>query len=299
MENGVKTTRVQEIKSGLYLVSTPLGNLGDISLRAKEVIKLASLVAAEDTRRSLKLLNFLDLKRPLISYREETHQKSWQKIHEVLKQDGIVALLTDAGSPAISDPGAALVREARSHGFSVFPIPGPSAVISALTASGFSLTGFTFAGFPPPKAGKRRSFLLGLKEIKHPIVFFEAPHRLEETLEDILSVFGQRKAFLAREMTKIHEEYLFLDLAGLLEDVRNNPRKGEITLVVEGSGSGTESLTEEPISIEELELKLRQDEKLIKDDPRPTTIVAKDWALSLSASRHDVYRIITKIRQED
>ncbi|MDR2199301.1 MAG: 16S rRNA (cytidine(1402)-2'-O)-methyltransferase [Deltaproteobacteria bacterium] len=229
LESGKKTA------PGLYLVPTPLGNLEDASFRALEVLRSSSLIAAEDTRRSVKLLNRFGISAPLISYREENHRRAWPIIREALEKGGVVSLLSDAGSPLISDPGAALVRECREAGFPVRPLPGPSAAVTALLASGFDCSSFCFLGFPPVKASARRRFFGTLKEIPRPLVFFEAPQRILPMAEDLLEVLGDRRALLAREMTKIHEEYRFGGLKELRDDLLRNPRVGEITMVVEGN----------------------------------------------------------------
>jgi 16S rRNA (cytidine1402-2'-O)-methyltransferase len=220
---------------GLYIVPTPLGNLGDLSRRAEGILRSASLAASEDTRRTVKLLNCLGIGLSQLSYREQNHASAWPRIREALARGRAVALLTDAGSPAVSDPGAALVRAAREAGFAVYPLPGPSAVTTALSASGFPAGSFTFCGFPPARSAARRRFLSGYRGLRHPLVLFEAPHRLAESLADLLEILGPRRAFVAREMTKLHEEFLAGRLDELLAEATERPRKGEITLVVEGA----------------------------------------------------------------
>jgi 16S rRNA (cytidine1402-2'-O)-methyltransferase len=285
----------QTLCPGLYLVPSPLGNLGDISQRAVNILKAATLIAAEDTRRSIKLLNHFQISVPLLSYREENHTRAWPKIRDTLKEDGIVVLLSDAGAPLISDPGALLVREARAEGYSIFPIPGPSAVVTALLASGFTLSGFTFAGFPPSKSNKRLAYFGSLKDLPHPVVFFVAPHHLTQTLEDLYSVFGERKVLLAREMTKIHEEYLLSDLSFLIKDATLNPRKGEITLVVEGIRKEG-SVKEDALDPEGEFFKNRD---LILSDLRPSKILAEEWAARLGAPKRLLYRLIVELRDKE
>jgi 16S rRNA (cytidine1402-2'-O)-methyltransferase len=217
---------------GLYLLPSPLGNLGDLSLRACRILSAADLIAAEDTRRTLKLLNHLNLKKTLVSYREQNHNLIWPKILSRLRDKQVVALISDAGSPAIADPGAKLVREARKEGFDIFPIPGPSAVITALMACGFPISSFTFGGFLPSKASQRRLRLSALKDLNQVLVFFESPHRLVRSVSDMAEILGPRQALMAREMTKLHEEYLYLTLDELLAELTANPRRGEVTLVI-------------------------------------------------------------------
>lgn len=274
---------------GLYLVPSPLGNLGDLTLRVIETLKHADLVVAEDTRRTLKLLNHLNIRRPLLSYREQNHQRVWPRIAEVLQNNGRVALVTDAGSPAVSDPGADLTRAAREAGFQIIPLPGPSAVITALTASGFCADRFTFAGFIPSRTKERRDFLKAL--IQHPwtLVFFETPHRLAESLADLAEAFGPRPALLAREMTKMHEEYLATDLAALAEEVDARPRKGEITLVVSG---WTDTGEKPPLNLERLR-------ELARTDLRPTKVLAAELAEEYDRGRGEIYQLLLAARRQD
>lgn len=277
------------LPGGLYLAPSPLGNLGDLSRRVAETLEAADLVAAEDTRRSLKLLNHLGLNRPLISYRQQNHQRAWPQIAAVLAEGGRVVLLTDAGAPGVSDPGAELVRAARAEGFSIIPLPGPSAVVTALMASGFSADRFTFAGFIPARPKERRDFLAGLSGHQWTLVFFEAPHRLAESLADLAAAFGPRPALLAREMTKIHEEYLSADLAALAADVAARPRKGEITLVVEGfRDDGAKA----PLDLDRLEA-------LARSDPRPTKVLAAELAAETGRGRSEIYQLLLAARRQE
>lgn len=277
------------LANGLYLLPSPLGNLGDLSHRVEEALKAADLVAAEDTRRSLKLLNHLGLNRPLVSYREQNHSRIWPKITAVLADGGRVALLTDAGAPGISDPGAALVRATREAGFAVIPLPGPSAVITALSASGFSADRFTFAGFIPARGKERRDFLAGLTRHPWTLVFFEAPHRLAEALADLAAAFGPRPALLAREMTKLHEEYFFADLGTLADEVAARPRKGEMTIVVEGYIGGEEK---EDLDLERLK-------EMARTDTRPTKVLAAELAAETGRGRGQIYQLLLAARRDD
>lgn len=277
------------LPGGLYLLPSPLGNLADLSHRVEEVLHAADLVAAEDTRRSLKLLNHLSLTRPLVSYREQNHSRAWPKIAAVLAGGGRVALLTDAGAPGISDPGAALVRATREAGFAVIPLPGPSAVITALSASGFSADRFTFAGFIPARGKERRDFLADLARHPWTLVFFEAPHRLTEALADLAAAFGPRPALLAREMTKLHEEFFFADLETMAADVAARPRKGEMTIVVEGYGGGEEKV----------ELDLERLKETARTDPRPTKVLAAELAAETGRGRGEIYQLLLAARRDD
>lgn len=277
----------KEINSGLYLVPSPLGNLGDLTMRAIEVLSKAQLVMAEDTRRSLKLLNHLGLKKTVLSYREQNHKRAWPRAAETLSAGGVVALLTDAGSPSVSDPGAALVTEAREAGFPIIPLPGPSAVICALMASGFSADRFTFAGFLPSKSKERRDFLAPLARHPWTLVFFEAPHRLAASLADLAEVFKNRRALVAREMTKLHEEYLSGRLPELAAEAAASPRKGEITIVVEAC-QGEE---------EKKEIDLPRINELALNDPRPTKVLAAALAEECGRGRGEIYQLLLAARK--
>lgn len=272
---------------GLYLVPSPLGNLGDLTLRAIEILTEAQLVMAEDTRRSLKLLNHLGLKKTVLSYREQNHKRAWPRVAETLASGGVVALLTDAGSPSVSDPGAILVEEARVSGFNIIPLPGPSAVICALMASGFSADRFTFAGFLPPKKKERLDFLAPLAHHAWTLVFFEAPHRLAGSLADLAEIFKNRRALVAREMTKLHEEYLFGELPELAAEAASSPRKGEITIVVEGYQGGEEK--------KEIDMNRLKD--LAENDPRPTKVLAAALSEESGRGRGEIYQLLLAVRR--
>ena len=271
---------------GLWLVPGPLGHLGDLTRRAGEILASADLVCAEDTRRALKLLNHLGLRRRLLSYREQNHRQAWPAIEEILARGGRVALLSDAGTPSISDPGAALVRAARAAGHQVSALPGPSAVITALAASGFSADRFHFAGFPPARASARRAFFTSLAAWPWTLVFFEAPHRLAVSLADMAEAFGPRPAFLAREMTKFHEEGLSADLAGLAAETAARPRLGEMTIVVGGPAGEAE-----PADLDAAALELAA-----RTDPRPTREVAADLARRWGRGRGEIYNLLLRLR---
>jgi len=272
---------------GLWLVPGPLGNLGDLTRRAETVLAASDLVCAEDTRRALKLLNHLGLKRRLVSYREQNHGRAWGQIEKVLAEGGRAALLTDAGTPGVSDPGAALVRAARAAGYPVSALPGPSAVTTALAASGLSADRFHFAGFPPARVPARRAFLAGLAAWPWTLVFFEAPHRLVASLADMAEIFGPRPAFLAREMTKFHEEFLSADLTALSAEVGARPRQGEMTIVVGGFEEGEAK----PASLDLAAL-----EEAARTDPRPTRELAAELARRWGRSRGEIYKLLVQAR---
>ncbi len=223
----------------LVLVATPLGNLGDLSPRAEEALALADLIACEDTRRCGILLQQTGVdKRELTSLHEHNEERRLPKLIRRLQEGARVALVSDAGTPLISDPGFRLVRAAIESGIQVESVPGPSAPIHALVVSGLPPQPFTFAGFPPPKRGKRQTFFKRFSELGHTLVLFEAPHRLVACLEDALEVLGDRRAVVARELTKLHEEVSRGQLSELLDDFSRRERvRGEITLVIDRSPS--------------------------------------------------------------
>ncbi len=230
-----------EPRGCLYLVATPIGNLEDITLRALRVLREADLVACEDTRETLKLLNRYELRKRLVSYHQHNEMTRAAELVIQLEQGAQVALVSDAGMPVISDPGHRLVAVCLRHGIPVVPVPGASALVAALAASGLSTEEFTFVGFLPARAGERRRALAGLADHPRTLVCYEAPHRLLDTLRDALEVFGDRPAVIAREVTKVHEEFLRGRLSELLERLRQKPPRGEMTLLLGPAEPGTEA----------------------------------------------------------
>ena len=220
----------------LYLVPTPIGNLGDISQRCRETLEAADFIAAEDTRVSLKLLNHLNIKKPLVSYYEHNRAESGQRILERLLAGETCALVSDAGSPAISDPGEDLVALCAQNGVTVSAIPGPCAVITALSMSGLPTGRFTFEGFLSTNKKNRQEHLQSLAAEQRTMVFYEAPHKLANTLNDLLAAFGpERRISLCRELTKLHEEVIRTTLQGAVDYYREQDPRGEYVLVLEGA----------------------------------------------------------------
>lgn len=220
----------------LYLVPTPIGNLGDISLRARQTLENADFIAAEDTRVSLKLLNHLEIKKPLVSYYEHNKTFKGGRIVERILAGETCALVSDAGSPAISDPGEDLVKECAAAGITVCAIPGPCAAITALSISGQSTGRFCFEGFLSMSKKSRREHLSSLRAEKRTMIFYEAPHKLMNTLEDMVEVFGaERPVSFCRELTKLHEEVLRTTLGQAIVHFTETPPKGEFVLVVAGA----------------------------------------------------------------
>lgn len=215
----------------VYLVATPIGNLGDITYRAIEILKAVPLIAAEDTRKTKILLNHFDITTPLISYFEHNHFSRIDKIINHLNDGNSIAIVTDAGTPGISDPAYKLVREAIIVGAKIESIPGASSALASLVASGLPTDRFLFEGFLPPKKGRKKR-LLGLKNETATIIFFESPKRIKRTLADILDIIGDRPAVICRELTKLHEEIIRGTVTELLAYFSNKEARGEIVLLI-------------------------------------------------------------------
>lgn len=220
----------------LYLVALPIGNLDDIGLRAIEVLKSVDLVASEDTRRTGRLLSHLGIKRPQIAFHEHNERRVEGLLVERLREGQKIALVSDAGTPGISDPGYVMVRAAIREGLSVTVVPGPTALIPALLLSGLPTHSFTFRGFPPRKSGRRKSFLAVDRESPHTLIYYESPYRIAALLKDALEIFGDRPAALTRELTKSHEEVRRGHLSELVAALDENEGRplGEFCLVVAG-----------------------------------------------------------------
>lgn len=218
----------------LYLVATPIGNLSDITLRALEVLREVDCVASEDTRKTGVLLKHFDIKRPQISFHEHNEHRAGKRIMGLLEEGKSVALVTNAGTPGISDPGFTLVRSAVEAGLEVTMIPGAAAFVMAIVLSGLATHEFVFKGFAPRKSGKRKRFLAVDKASPHTLVFYESPYRLRSFLEDALEVYGDRRAALAKELTKMFEKVMRGRLSELLAGLEEGP-KGEYVVVIEGA----------------------------------------------------------------
>ncbi len=219
----------------LFLVSTPIGNLEDITLRALSVLKSVDLIACEDTRHTRRLLDHFGISKPTISYHEHNEQARAQELVQRLASGESIAIVTDAGTPGISDPAYRVVLAAIEHGIAVVPIPGAVALVTGLVASGLPTDSFLFAGFLPVKKMARRTKLEELKTERATLVFYEAPHRIRETLADALEVLGDRQASLARELTKLHEQFIRGTLSDLVAHFDTHQPRGEMTLVIAGN----------------------------------------------------------------
>ncbi len=218
----------------LYLVATPIGNLGDISLRALETLRSVDLIASEDTRKTGLLLKHFEIKKPQVSFHEYNEQKALPKIMALLEDGKSVAVVTNAGTPAISDPGFILVRAAVEAGVPVTAIPGATALVAAVTLSGLPVNSFIYRGFPPRKPGARRRFMAVDQESSHTLVFYESPYRLAAFLQDALAVYGDRRAALANDLTKLFEAVLRGRISELIEQVKTSEPRGEYVVVIEG-----------------------------------------------------------------
>lgn len=216
----------------LYLVATPIGNLEDITLRALRILKEADQIACEDTRHTLKLLNHYNIERPLVSYHEHNEMTRAPELVVAMEEGAKIALVSDAGVPLVSDPGYRLVTLCLRHRIPVVPIPGPSALLAALSASGLPNEEFLFAGFLPARSGERRRALERLRIEDRTIILYEAPHRIEDTLSDAREILGDRPACLAREVTKLHEEFRRGTLGEISVSLTERPARGEITLLI-------------------------------------------------------------------
>jgi len=248
----------------LYLVATPIGNLEDMSPRAIRILREASLIAAEDTRHTGKLLKHFGIETPLTSYFEHNKLNKLDFILDKLSH-GDVALVSDAGTPSINDPGYELVRAALASNFDVRPVPGPSAPISALAVSGLPTDSFLYLGYLPHKTSDRHKLVGQVSDIAYTLIFLESPYRIVESLEDLLSILGDRKICVAREMTKLFEEYWRGTISAAVEYFKSQPARGEFTLVVEGKGKEERDVwTEEQVlTAIEIELKNKKSAKEI------------------------------------
>ncbi|MBQ9514535.1 MAG: 16S rRNA (cytidine(1402)-2'-O)-methyltransferase [Ruminococcus sp.] len=266
----------------LYVVGTPIGNLGDISPRALETLRGVDFIAAEDTRVTVKLLNHFEIKKPLVSYFEHNkHDKGDKIIHRILAGESC-AVVTDAGMPCISDPGEDLIRQCEEAGIKTVVVPGPSAVISALAVSGLETGRFTFEGFLSVNKKSRSDHLESLLDERRTMIFYEAPHKLNNTLDDLYKTFGNRRLTIARELTKVHEEIIRTDTATAATAYRENPLKGEIVLILEGKK------TEDQPQMT-FDQAVAYAKGLIADGMRPTD-AAKKAAAESGLKKNEIYK---------
>lgn len=272
----------------LYIVATPIGNLEDITLRALRVLKEVDIIAAEDTRHTRKLLTHYGITKQLTSYFEHNEIKKAEWLISQLKEGKDIALVSDAGTPGVSDPGYRLVRLAIENSIQVVSIPGPSAIIAALSVAGLPTDSFCFEGFIPSKAGERRRFFAGLKGIKKTIALYESPKRLLEALADINNILGNISVVVAREMTKLHEEIIRGKVIFVLEDLRGREMKGEVTLLL----NLKDVEAEQGLSLID-EIKILQ-----KELGLPLKEIAKIIAEQRGIPKREVYKEALKLKEE-
>jgi 16S rRNA (cytidine1402-2'-O)-methyltransferase len=269
----------------LYLVTTPIGNLEDMSPRGVRVLREAILIAAEDTRHTGTLLKHFNIQTPLTSYFEHNKLNKLDFILEKLSL-GDVALVSDAGTPAINDPGYELVKAALASDFNVVPVPGPSSPIAALTVSGLPTDSFLYLGYLPSKSSERRKAIEQVSSLPYTLIFLESPHRIVDSLEDILSTLGDRRICVAREMTKMYEEYWRGQVSGALEYFKSKDPRGEFTLVIEGQQTTDRGRWTE----EELRIAIKKE----LGGDKSTKGISAELAETSGWSKRDVYSLITK-----
>lgn len=276
--------------STLYLVATPIGNLEDITHRALRVLREASLVVAEDTRQTRKLLAHYQIEptQPLLSYHEHSKESQAEKIIAALDA-GDVALVSDAGTPGINDPGFELVRLALDAGHQVSPIPGPSAPMAALTASGLPSDSFLYLGYLPRKASQRQRVIGEVVSLPYTLIFLETPHRLLAALDDLTTVLGDRKITVAREMTKLHEEFIRGSISEAIARFTDQPPRGEITLIIAGASTDVEVWSSERLH-EEIEIALSDGEK--------SSQIARRLANESGWKRRDIYNLVMELHNQ-
>lgn len=273
-------TTASDEQGCLYIIPTPIGNLEDITIRALRILKEVDLVAAEDTRHSKRLFNHFGITTPLTSYYREKEVEKSAYLLQLIKEGKNIGLISDAGTPAISDPGAILVHNAHKAGVTVVPLPGPSAVTTAMSASGYTGSGFLFIGFSPSKKGQRLKLLTSLISSEYPVVFYESPRRVEAFLTEAIEIFGNRQSFWAREITKSFEDLESASLSELLEKAKTKQFKGEFVLIIHpGEKEDVQGET-----IEELICWYRDNSDLSLKD------VSKKLATDLGVSKSVVYQ---------
>jgi 16S rRNA (cytidine1402-2'-O)-methyltransferase len=277
---------------GLYVVASPIGNLEDITLRALRILKEADLIACEDTRHTQKLLNHYSIATRTISYHEHNEAERAENLVQQLEKGLRIALVTDAGMPGISDPGFRVIAEAVEHNIPVVPIPGASAFVAALAASGLPTDSFVFHGFLPAKSGQRRQVLEAIKNSPLTQVFYEAPHRIKEAVEDVVEILGaNRQLVIAREVTKIHEEFMRGNAAKTLEILNTQQViKGEITLLIGKTDEARVGAGDSPakLSVHQRTIQIMSEEKL--DEKAALKRVAKERGISKSEAYREIQR---------
>ncbi|MEE8135902.1 MAG: 16S rRNA (cytidine(1402)-2'-O)-methyltransferase [Thermodesulfobacteriota bacterium] len=270
------------MSSKLYIVSTPIGNLEDITLRALNILKQVDLIACEDTRTTRKLLSRYQIRKPLTSYHEHNEIEKAKELLSILQEGHSIALVTDAGTPGVSDPGYRIVKLASENGVQIFSVPGPSAAVAALSISGLPTSSFTFLGFPPKQKKRLIEYLERIKDYPETLVFYESPRRVIKTLESMAEVFGERNASLGREITKMYEETLRGTLSEIVTTLKSRDNlKGEFTLVIEGNSQDKGEFDSE--TIDDLLLYFKKEGVSLKD-------AVKQVAVDSGVSKSKIYR---------
>lgn len=269
----------------LYIVATPIGNLDDITLRAIKTLEEADIIAAEDTRHTLKLLNHLGISKPLISYYKQNEKVKTDILIEKLMMGKNIALVSDAGTPVISDPGEEVVKVAIENNIKVVPVPGPCALITALIASGMNAKGFSFIGFLPVNKKEKDEILNEISEDTKTLIFYEAPHKLISTLNEMQNIVGNRTICLARELTKIHEEFLIGTISELLEKIQEP--KGEYVIIVEGSKISKKEIETNKLNEMSIEEHYKYYENLGYEKKEIIKKIAKDR----NVNKNEIYKL--------
>jgi 16S rRNA (cytidine1402-2'-O)-methyltransferase len=275
----------------LYVVATPIGNLEDVTFRAIRVLREVAVIAAEDTRRTARLLQHYSISTPTTSLHEHNERSRASSLISRLARGESVALVSDAGTPVVSDPGALLVAAAHAAGIRVEPVPGPSAAVAAVSASGLQAEQVLFVGFPPSRAGARKAWLQDLRNEPRVIVFFEAPHRIRDTLADLLAIFGDRIAAVGRELTKAHEELVVTPISEHLQ--RLTAPRGEFTVVV----SGTDPDHDPALALPSVDSLVREFGELTKIGHGSRRQIVKDLAERYGVKARDMYRLLESGKQ--
>ena len=265
----------------LYIVATPIGNLEDITLRAINILKSVDLIAAEDTRHSLKLLNHLEISKPLVSYHRHNEETKTDLLIKELKNGKDIALISDAGTPGISDPGEEVIKKCIEENIKIVPIPGACAMVNALICSGIDTKEFSFLGFLPLNKKNRNIKLEEIKNANKTLILYEAPHKIKSTLQDLRDIVGNRKIVLARELTKIHEEFIRGDIEELLEKIENI--KGEIVLIIEKNNDINQNNIFDNLTLEE-HYKLYEDQGFSKKE------IIKKIAKDKNVNKNEIYK---------
>jgi 16S rRNA (cytidine1402-2'-O)-methyltransferase len=277
-------------KGTLYVVATPIGNLEDMSYRAVRVLREADLIACEDTRHTAKLLAHYGIEKPTISYHEHNEAARAEELASKLEQGASIAQVSDAGMPGISDPGYRVIRLAIERGIQVVPVPGPSAVIAALAASGLPTDSFQFLGFLPARSGERRTLLESLREAQQTTVVYEAPHRVVEAMQNIVELLGaHRPVVLARELTKLHEEFVRGSAAEVLDHLKGREVKGEITLLI-GKSAGTAEHSRKDIA--------SRLQEIMREQKIDENTALKSLAKEMGVSKSEAYRELQRVRKK-